>query len=176
MEDSTTIYVHEMESPIGALLLSATDQGVCAMEFGPYERTAADLEAWSKRWFGSSVRLRLERSFLAEAELQLKQYFSGRRKRFELPLDLRGTPFQRRVWQALCDIPYGETRSYKEIGEAIGAAKAMRAVGGANNRNPLPIIVPCHRVIGTCGDLTGYGGGLSIKRHLLDLEGAAYRA
>jgi methylated-DNA-[protein]-cysteine S-methyltransferase len=101
---------------------------------------------------------------------QLQAYFAGQRTAFDLQLDLRGSEFQRRVWDALLTIPYGETRSYGEIAEQIGAAGAARAVGLANGRNPIAIIVPCHRVIGTGGGLTGYGGGLDRKRALLELE------
>jgi len=102
----------------------------------------------------------------------LAEYFDGKRRRFDLPVDLYGTPFQLRVWRELKKIPYGEVRSYKELARAIGSPKAVRAVGGANNKNPVPILVPCHRVIGSNGSLVGYGGGLSIKEYLLKLEGA----
>ena len=107
---------------------------------------------------------------LAEAERQLTEYFTGQRKAFDLPLAPVGTPFQRSVWQALREIPYGETRTYKEIAEAIGRPKAFRAVGQANNRNPLMIVQPCHRVIGTNGSLTGFAHGTDMKQFLLDLE------
>ena len=108
---------------------------------------------------------------------QLAAYFSGERVEFDLPLDARGTPFQRRVWQALTEIPYGATSTYGEIARSLGRPKSARAVGGANRRNPLPVVVPCHRVIGAGGSLTGYAGGLRIKRFLLDLEaGSSSRA
>ena len=108
---------------------------------------------------------------------QLAAYFSGEPVDFDLPLDARGTPFQRRVWQALTEIPYGGTTTYGEIARRLGRPRAARAVGGANNRNPLPVVVPCHRVIGAGGSLTGYAGGLRIKRFLLDLEaGSSSRA
>ena len=107
-----------------------------------------------------------------EAVRQLRAYFAGQLRRFELPLDLRGTDFQLRVWRELERIPYGETRSYLEIAEAIGAPRAVRAVGAANGANPIPIVVPCHRVIGASGKLVGYGGGLPLKKRLLQLEGA----
>src|ERR1017187_7142685 len=107
-----------------------------------------------------------------EALRQLRAYFAGQLRRFELPLDLRGTDFQLRVWRELERIPYGETRSYLEIAEAIGAPRAVRAVGAANGANPIPIVVPCHRVIGASGKLVGYGGGLPLKKRLLQLEGA----
>ena len=107
---------------------------------------------------------------LKEAVLQLTDYFSGKRKEFTLPLDLQGTEFQLRTWEALQGIPYGETRTYKQIAEAIGCPKGCRAVGLANNRNPIAIVVPCHRVIGADGSLTGYAGGLDIKERLLVIE------
>ena len=107
---------------------------------------------------------------LQEAEKQLAEYFAGIRKAFDLPLAPEGTDFQKSVWQALQQIPYGETRSYKEIATAVGNPKASRAVGLANNRNPISIVIPCHRVIGANGKLVGYGGGLGIKEALLQLE------
>ncbi len=107
---------------------------------------------------------------LTETRKQLEEYFDGKRKEFNLPILLRGTEFQKKVWQGLCTIPYGETRSYKELAELVGNPKAVRAVGGANNKNPIMIIVPCHRVIGADGSLVGFGGGLEVKKYLLELE------
>ena len=104
------------------------------------------------------------------AFLQLTEYFLGKRKAFAFPIEMQGTDFQKKVWQALCDIPYGETRSYQEIAIAIGNPKACRAVGMANNKNPIAIAVPCHRVIGANGSLVGYAGGLPMKTALLELE------
>lgn len=101
---------------------------------------------------------------------ELSEYFAGQRREFSFPLDLRGTGFQLACWRALLEIPYGETRSYRDIAQAIGHSHAFRAVGMSNNRNPIAIIVPCHRVIASSGSLCGYGGGLDIKRKLLDLE------
>lgn len=109
---------------------------------------------------------------LDEAEKQLQEYFAGTRRSFDLPLAPAGTPFQRAVWDALRAIPYGETRTYAQIAEAIGNPNACRAVGMANNRNPIAILIPCHRVIGANGSLTGYAGGLDVKERLLALEGA----
>ncbi len=102
---------------------------------------------------------------------QLLEYFDGKRKRFDVPYQMNGTDFQKKVWSALCDIPYGETRSYKEIAMAVGNPKASRAIGMANNKNPITVIVPCHRVIGTSGKLVGYAGGLTMKEYLLKMEG-----
>jgi len=107
---------------------------------------------------------------LAELQAQLRLYFSGQLEAFDLPLAPKGTPFQQDVWQALTKIPYGETRSYAEIAKKIGRPDAVRAVGAANGQNPIPIVIPCHRVIGSNGKLTGFGGGLPAKRFLLDLE------
>ena len=107
-----------------------------------------------------------------EAARQLRAYFAGQLRRFDLPLDMQGTEFQLRVWHELERIPYGETRSYRQIAEAVGAPRAVRAVGAANGANPIPIVVPCHRVIGANGKLVGYGGGLPLKKRLLELEGS----
>ncbi len=101
---------------------------------------------------------------------QIQEFLAGKRTKFEIAYELEGTPFQRKVWQELCRIPYGQTRSYKEIAAAIGNDRAYRAVGNASNKNPLPIVVPCHRVVGTNGSLTGYAGGLAIKKQLLAIE------
>ncbi|MFD3261406.1 tRNA epoxyqueuosine(34) reductase QueG [Paenibacillus lentus] len=164
------LYYTEMDSPIGVLTLCASDRGLCHIEFGPFADRAAFLEKWAKRYYPGARYVRAEKP-LAPAVSQLRAYFAGERHSFDLALDLQGTEFQRRVWAALLDIPYGAAVSYKSIAENIGQPKAVRAVGGANNKNPLPIIVPCHRVIGSGGALVGYGGGLSIKESLLSLEG-----
>lgn len=112
-----------------------------------------------------------ETTLLKEAGKQLKEYLMGKRRSFDLPLDLQGTDFQKAVWKALLAIPYGETRSYKQVAQSVGNPKACRAVGGANNRNPILIVIPCHRVIGADGGSVGYGGGIDIKERLLKLEG-----
>jgi methylated-DNA-[protein]-cysteine S-methyltransferase len=125
---------------------------------------------FSYEGFPEAEHIRKETPLLAEAAKQLAEYFAGLRREFDLPLDPNGTEFQRRVWNALREIPYGETRSYKETAIAAGNEKACRAVGMANNRNPISIIIPCHRVIGADGDLVGYGGGLDKKIWLLNLE------
>ena len=151
-----------MPSVIGELKLIATDKGLAAV-------------LWEN---DNPRRVRLgplarndEHPVLLEAEKQLTEYLEGKRKQFTVKLDPAGTPFQGKVWNALRTIPFGETRSYGQIARQIGNAKAMRAVGAANGRNPISIIVPCHRVIGASGDLTGFAGGLKIKAHLLALEG-----
>ncbi|MEH6942499.1 methylated-DNA--[protein]-cysteine S-methyltransferase [Bacillus sp. JJ722] len=114
--------------------------------------------------------IEFETKLIKEAGQQLQEYFAGKRKDFTIPLAPNGTPFMQSVWKALSEIPYGETRSYKDIAERIENPKAVRAVGLANNRNPLPVVIPCHRVIGANGKLVGYGGGLDIKILLLELE------
>jgi methylated-DNA-[protein]-cysteine S-methyltransferase len=151
---SSVAGVHSFETPIGPLLLSA--------EHGRLSGVA----------FSASAEARSTEPVLLEAEAQLDAYFAGELECFELPLALRGTEFQRSVWEALREIPYGSTTTYSELAAAIGRPSACRAVGAANGRNPLAVIVPCHRVIGAAGALTGYGGGLGRKRLLLALEAA----
>lgn len=157
------------DSPIGPLLLASTAEGLCFIEFGKEQDSLPSLQRWCKKNFLGVTPVRDDERN-EEVKKQLQEYFSGERKAFELPFVLYGTPFQKEVWKQLTKIPYGETRSYKEIALAIGASKAVRAIGGANNRNPIPIVIPCHRVIGSNGALVGYGGGLPIKEYLLALE------
>lgn len=152
-----------VESPVGRLTLVATDEGLAGILW-PAERPGRvrlDIAAEDDR-----------HPVLIEAERQLAEYFSGRRRSFALRLDVSGTPFQRKVWSALLTIPFGETRSYAQIARQIGSAGAVRAVGAANGRNPVSIVAPCHRVIGSNGRLTGFAGGLEAKARLLALEGA----
>lgn len=131
-----------------------------------------EFEARMQRLNPKTIQLQESRKVLAPYLDQLNEYFAGQRREFSMPLDLRGTDFQLKCWRALLDIPYGETRSYRDLAEAIGHPNAYRAVGMSNNRNPVAIVVPCHRVIAAGGSLCGYGGGLDVKRKLLDLEGA----
>jgi len=155
-------------SPLGPLLAAATDEGLCMTEFADRKRLpdqAADL----RRWFARPVIPGTNR-FTDQAARELEEYFTGTRREFTVPLVLRGTEFQERVWRELLRIPYGETISYEELATRIGKPTAQRAVGMANGRNRLPIIVPCHRVIQKNGQLRGYGGGLWRKQFLLDLE------
>lgn len=150
-----------LDTPVGGLLLARDDAGLRLIQF---LAGGADLK----------VRLYDQRDEdFDDVVVQLKEYFAGRRRRFDLPLAPAGTPFQQRVWRALLDVPYGETISYGELASRIGQRTASRAVGLANGSNPLPIVIPCHRVIGASGKLTGYGGGLPIKRQLLALERGA---
>jgi methylated-DNA-[protein]-cysteine S-methyltransferase len=119
-----------------------------------------------------ATKLHSNDPYLFEVFIQLNEYFSGSRKKFDLPLDIDGTEFQKKVWNELKKIPYGKTKSYKYIAEKLGDVKAIRAVGKANGQNPVPILIPCHRVIGSNGKLTGYAGGLDIKEKLLEIEGS----
>ena len=156
-----TLYTH-MDSPVGPLLLAADEDGLLLIEFGTPRHPAVRGNDWRE---GSNEVLERTRA-------QLTEYFNGSRRDFDLPLSPRGTAFQCDVWHALRGIPYGETISYAELASRLGKPSAMRAVGAANGRNPLPIVVPCHRVIGADGSLTGFGGGLPTKQFLLTLEGA----
>ncbi|CRF28599.1 methylated-DNA--protein-cysteine methyltransferase [Mycobacterium tuberculosis] len=164
------IIYDEMESPIGPLTLGWSDKGLCSIEFGTFVEAENKLKAWSRRRYGTEKWEQAPES-PAEAARQLRDYFAGALHSFDLPLDLQGTSFQLKVWEALAEIPFGSTRSYKDIAERIGSPQAVRAVGGANNGNPVPIIIPCHRVIGANGTMVGYGGGLDIKTFLLQHEG-----
>ncbi|MBA2075840.1 methylated-DNA--[protein]-cysteine S-methyltransferase [Aeromonas veronii] len=143
----------------GDLLVAINESGLVYVDFVAGLRALPDMSSWQQ-----------DHEALAPFLTEFDAYFAGRLQRFSLPLAARGTAFQQAVWQALCDIPYGETRSYSDIARTIGKPDAVRAVGAANGRNPLSIIVPCHRVIGQNGSLTGYAGGLEIKKTLLALE------
>jgi methylated-DNA-[protein]-cysteine S-methyltransferase len=148
-----------IDSPIGELLLLGDEQTL----HGLYMQGGRKPMRVAPDWQRSATPFAL-------ATAQLHEYFDGQRVAFDLPLQMRGTPFERRVWSALQDIPYGETESYGELAQRIGQPSAPRAVGLANGRNPISVIVPCHRVIGADGSLTGYGGGVERKRALLELE------
>nr|WP_244169734.1 methylated-DNA--[protein]-cysteine S-methyltransferase [Paenibacillus helianthi] len=163
------VFYDEMDSPVGPLTLCATEAGLCLIKFGTFGDTASGIGQWIKGQMGQ-VKLHQDSSRLSEAVQQLEAYFAGELRGFSLPLDMRGTVFQRQVWEALCTVPYAGSASYKDIASLIGNPQAVRAVGGANNRNPVPVIVPCHRIIGSSGALVGYAGGLGIKSRLLQLE------
>jgi methylated-DNA-[protein]-cysteine S-methyltransferase len=151
---ASVVGVHTVDTPIGPLLLHAVEGRLSRIEFGAPTACTSGAPP------------------LREAEAQLHAYFGGELERFELPLAPGGTAFQRTVWDALAEIPYGTTTTFSELAARIGRPSACRAVGAANGRNPLPVILPCHRVLGAAGALTGYGGGLERKRHLLALETA----
>ena len=148
-----------MDSPVGSLLLAGNDSSLAFIGFPQGKGQVAPADNWSR-----------DEDCFGEVKTQLDAYFAGCRKAFSLNLSPSGTEFQLQVWHALQTIPYGETRSYRDIAESIGRPLAVRAVGAANAKNPLPIVVPCHRVIGANGNLTGFGGGLETKAWLLDLE------
>lgn len=154
------MYYHIMQSPIGDLLLAGDESALRLVHFQSGPRPLQPVKEWEPG----------ERPF-REVMRQLKAYFNGKLQQFDLPLAPEGTPFQMKVWHTLRSIPYGETWSYGELARRIRKPAASRAVGAANGQNPLPVIIPCHRVIGANGSLTGFGGGLPIKRKLLALEG-----
>jgi methylated-DNA-[protein]-cysteine S-methyltransferase len=152
-----------VNSPVGRLTLVASDDGLAAIRWANDRpgRVPLHIEAEDD-----------DHPVLVETERQLNEYFAGARQAFTVKLDVAGTAFQRKVWRALLTIPFGETRSYGQIAAQIGSPAAVRAVGAANGRNPVSIIAPCHRVVGSTGKLTGFAGGLEVKAHLLALEGS----
>jgi methylated-DNA-[protein]-cysteine S-methyltransferase len=161
-----TLFYSRMSSPAGPLLIGASNTALVILEFdrGLPESIAGEPAHWEQS--GSRT---------AETRSQLEEYFAGKRKQFTMPLDLRGTEFRKRCWEELLRIPYGETRTYAQIAQAVGSPAGFRAVGQANHYNPVAIIVPCHRVLAAGKRLGGYGGGLPIKAFLLKLEGAEFR-
>lgn len=159
---SRIVYYTRVRVPVGELLIAATEKGLCHLQLdGKLPPPAHD-----ELWVESPGQLQIY-------EDQLHAYFRGELREFRCALDLRGTPFQKECWEALRRIPYGTTCSYAELARAVGRPRAFRAVGQANHQNPVAIIIPCHRVIGADGSLTGYGGGLKMKQELLRLEGVA---
>jgi O-6-methylguanine DNA methyltransferase len=159
-----TLFYFRTPSPVGSLFLAASTKGLVRLEF----------QAREQRLSPDTIQLRESKAALAPYLRELNDYFAGERREFSLPLDLRGTEFQLACWRALVEIPYGETCSYRDVAQAIGHPHAYRAVGMSNNRNPVAIVVPCHRVIASSGSLCGYGGGLDIKRKLLELEQGSF--
>jgi len=167
--DSTTF-----TSPVGPLFLATSEKGLVALEFDARRPGQQTIRPNPRDLRTEKGRVRFEDSAdaLRSYTRELEEYFAGQRRQFSFALDLRGTDFQLACWNALLEIPYGETRSYADIARAVGRPQGFRAVGMANNRNPVAIVVPCHRVIASDGTLCGYGGGLDLKRKLLELEGA----
>lgn len=159
-----TLSYKEMESPVGKLKLVATADALVAVLWEQERPNRVKLDA---------MNLDSSHPILIETERQLTEYFRGARTAFDLPLEPHGSEFQKKVWQALREIPFGKTTSYLELANAVGSAKASRAVGAANGKNPLSIVVPCHRVIGADGSLTGFAGGLEVKAKLLAIEASA---
>ena len=161
-----TLYYSRLQSPVGALLIGVSEDALVALEFD---------RGLPQKFAGSQIQWEQSEARARPVCQQLQEYFSGKRRDFDLGLDLRGTEFQKRCWNELLRIPYGETRSYGEIARAVGSPKSFRAVGQANHYNPIAIIVPCHRVLAAGQYLGGYGCGLSVKAYLLRLEGAQFR-
>lgn len=155
-------YTKKMKTPVGPLTLVATDRALVAVLWPDEKMNRVKLP---------ELETRSDHPLLKRTEKQLVEYFAGKRREFDLPLDSRGTEFQKKVWRGLSRIPFGETRSYRELARGVGKPQACRAVGAANSRNPLSIVVPCHRVIGADGSLTGFAGGTRTKAFLLRLEG-----
>lgn len=160
-----TIFERSVPSPVGPLRVAASDAGLHAIQFPGNRHPVKQCTPWQPG----------DHPLLRQTQAQLDAYFAGRLQVFDLPLAPHGTAFQRQVWQALAQIPFGQTWSYLQLARQVGRPTATRAVGAANGRNPLPIVLPCHRVIGANGALTGFGGGLPTKAFLLTLEGALPR-
>lgn len=161
-----------LTTPLGEMMAAATEAGLCLLEFTEPQRLARQLPAL-ERYLGEPLQAVNDQPVLNAAQRQLDAYFAGELADFELPLDLLGTDFQCQAWSALLNIPYGQTRSYQQQAQSIDRPQSVRAVARANGDNRIAIVVPCHRVIGKDGSLTGYGGGLWRKQRLLALEGAA---
>jgi methylated-DNA-[protein]-cysteine S-methyltransferase len=161
--ESMSLSYKVIDSPVGQLKLVASEKGLVAILWENDRPTRVPLTEMVEDD---------DHKVLVETERQLKEYFAGKRRAFSLPLDMRGTRFQRDVWEALLAIPFGETRSYGDLAKKLGSPRASRAVGAANGRNPISIVVPCHRVIGSSGKLTGFAGGLDVKAQLLEIEKA----
>jgi AraC family transcriptional regulator of adaptative response/methylated-DNA-[protein]-cysteine methyltransferase len=170
LSDRKHVVTRTIDGPLGALIAGASPDGICLLEFPEPGRLEPQLQAIRRR-LGCDIEAGAS-PHLDQLQRELAAYFSGALAQFTVPLVMRGTPFQERVWSALRRIPYGETRSYQDLAEAIGAPGAPRAVGHANGMNPVAIVVPCHRVINKNGGLGGYGGQLWRKERLLRLEGA----
>lgn len=162
------IFTSQYQSPLGIITLAATKKGLCLLEFDNQKRIDNHFKHFNKIW---GIELKKEKSsILQTTEIQLEEFFAKQRTDFNLPLDLVGSDFQKNVWKELMKVPYGTTRTYKEQAIAIGNLKAIRAVATANGENRISIIIPCHRIIGSDGNLTGYGGGIWRKQKLLELE------
>ena len=164
-----TLYYSKLESPVGVLYVGVSEKGMVLLDLHGGEFLRKPSLNGNR---GAKVQWAESEKKTAAYVAELKEYFAGRRKKFSLPLDLRGTEFQKRCWQALLKIPYGKTCSYADIARQVGSPHSFRAVGQANHNNPVAIIVPCHRVVTSDGKLGGYGGGLAMKEKLLRLEGA----
>lgn len=167
-KEQRVIHLKRLETPLGTMIACATEKGICLLEFSDRKMLETELKDIAKLW--NATIIQGENPFFEILERQLSEYFSSHRTEFSVPLHLLGTDFQRKVWTILQTIPYGETRSYKEQAITLGNPQSVRAVANANGMNRISILVPCHRVIGSDGQLTGYGGGIWRKKYLLDLE------
>ncbi len=156
-------YFHHYDSPAGTIFMAATEEGICNLKFAGEQ---------SKEDHFIPVDINTLHPFLQQLISELDNYFEGKLKSFTVPLDPQGTGFQKKVWHTVAEIPYGETTSYAKLSQQLNQPDAIRAVANANARNPLLLLIPCHRVIGTNGDLNGYAAGLPRKKYLLELEGA----
>jgi AraC family transcriptional regulator, regulatory protein of adaptative response / methylated-DNA-[protein]-cysteine methyltransferase len=168
VEQEKLIHFQYFQSPLGEMVAAATDEGLCLLEFADRRMLPTEFKDLKKR-----LKAEFEEKphvLINKAIAQLSEYFEGKRKEFDVVLNAPGTPFQKKVWDVLQEIPYGATRSYKKQSERLGNPEAIRAVAGANGQNRIAIIIPCHRVIGEDGSMTGYGGGIWRKKKLLALE------
>ncbi len=173
MNHPSYLYYDVFDSPVGPITVLADNKGVNRIDYGQFEQRITFYQAWTKKHFlKGEFKRDADQQFVKQTKMEINEYFSGDRKQFTIPLNCYGTSFQRSVWRALLhSIPHGEVKSYKEVAEVLQAPKSVRAVGGAVNKNPFSIVVPCHRVIGSNGKLVGYAGGLDKKQQLLDWEG-----
>jgi O-6-methylguanine DNA methyltransferase len=160
------IWYAPVKTTWGSFMIASTDKGICRLQF--LRDNVEVFFSWLEKRLGT--RGNPDKARIQDTAKELQEYLAGRRRCFDSPLDLRGTPFQLKVWEQLRSIPYGETASYGEIAKAVGVPRGARAVGMANHTNPVLLMVPCHRVIGSSGGLTGFGCGLDLKQKLLDLE------
>lgn len=162
------VYINRIDTPIGPIMVGAVDEGICLLEFTDRRMLETQLEVLEKRF--DAVLTPGENKHFDQLDRELKEYFGGERKEFTVPLSFPGSPFQKEVWDSLTKIPFGSTRSYKQQSIVLNNPKAIRAIAHANGENRLAILIPCHRIIGSDGNLVGYGGGLWRKQYLLDLE------
>jgi AraC family transcriptional regulator of adaptative response/methylated-DNA-[protein]-cysteine methyltransferase len=170
VDRESSIWINRIATPLGSMIMGVSDQGLCLLEFA--ERRMLDTQLKRLRQRMGRVFLPGDHPLMQQVKSELDAYFDGSLRKFSVPLQAPGTVFQESVWNALRKIPYGETRSYGDIAGKIGQASAVRAVGRANGDNRIAIIIPCHRVVGSDGELTGYGGGLWRKEYLLAMEQA----
>lgn len=168
MRKEHVVHVAHVQLPLGTVRLAGTSCGICRLAFAAESESA--FAAWLKRWW-PDCKVRHDDAPFGRLQEQLKAYCNGRLRAFDVPLDLRATAFQRRVLERVLLIPFGQTSTYGQIAADLGDPKLARAVGAANGANPLPLLIPCHRVVGSDGSLVGFGGGMALKRQLLQLEG-----